>query len=265
MAVISFYRVIIISVILQDSLGASDKSFCGTSWTDASTNCDYRQPCPGATDDECTQPGHVCYGDTLCSAAAGHGERFKFMALEGLADVPYEHKSNHMFCGGWWASAKQECSITTHCGSPDGPDKLCGGQGSCFETPCHIQDIVQLEFGDDWRVKVDYVSKMGTEDSRRKQYCGSTWIQASKECRQHCMGDDDDDCPAGQKCFADTNCYYEDDLVPTTRPVPSTPPTRSPVLRVSLVELILIRVLFNAFLILTLMNHFHLPYMTEYG
>ena len=234
LALLSHYLVIFANA-------AGDNFFCGTSWNDASGNCDNRQPCPGATDDECTQPGHVCFGDTICSAAAGHGERFKFMALAPLVDVSYADPSNIMFCGSWWAGAQQSCTVATHCGTPGGADKPCPSQGTCFETSCHLQDLVTMEFGDDWREMViasvgkggsGSVSKLSPDDPRRNQYCGLSWNQASAKCTQHCMGDDDE-CPGGQKCFGDTNCYYEEDLVPSMAPIITLTPTRSPVLRVS--------------------------------
>ena len=219
-----------------------DNFFCGTSWNDASGNCENRQPCPNALDDECTTPGHVCFGDTLCSAAAGHGERFKFMALLPLVDVSHEDPSNKMFCGSGWAGAQTTCSVSTHCGNPGGPDKPCGGQGDCYETGCHIQDLVMAEFGQDWREQVISslatdgsgvsVTKMDPSDPRRNQFCGISWNQASTKCTQHCMGEDDE-CPGGQKCFGDTNCYYDDDLVPTSSPIVTIAPSRSPVQRVS--------------------------------
>lgn len=58
------------------TVSATNNNFyCGTSWDDASSNCDNRQPCPNASDEECAStPGHGCFADTLCSSAeAGHG------------------------------------------------------------------------------------------------------------------------------------------------------------------------------------------------
>lgn len=124
---------------------SKDSFFCGTSWADASSNCDDRQPCPNALDEECSTPGHICFADTLCSIAAGDGEKFKFIALANLANVDYDDKANNMFCGSWWATAEEHCSVDTHCTSGE----QCGGLDHCFDTGCHVQDILQVELGDD--------------------------------------------------------------------------------------------------------------------
>ncbi|KAL7527431.1 hypothetical protein ACHAWF_002183 [Thalassiosira exigua] len=75
---------------------------------------------------------------------------------------------------------------------------------------------------------------MARDDPRRNQYCGVDWAQASSKCTRWCRGDDGpDDCPGGQTCFADTVCYYDDDLVPTASPIVTPSPSKSPISRVS--------------------------------
>ena len=47
----------------------------------------------------------------------------------------------------------------------------------------------------------------------------------------------DDECPVGQNCFADTSCFFDEDIVPTVSPIiepthspeKSVPPTNEPV------------------------------------
>ncbi|KAL7541833.1 LOW QUALITY PROTEIN: hypothetical protein ACHAXR_011262 [Thalassiosira sp. AJA248-18] len=167
------------------------------------------------------------------SIAAGDGEKFKLIALANLANVDYEDKANNMFCGSWWATAEEHCSVDTHCTSGE----QCGGLDHCFDTGCHVQDILQVELGDDWREIVDAaanggsIGKLSDDDPKRNLYCGISWGQASTKCTTWCRGGDDD-CPRGEKCFAETTCYYDDDLVPTMQPVVTLSPSRSPILRV---------------------------------
>lgn len=89
----------IIPVTAQDS----NHFFCGTSWDDASGNCDERQHCAGGTDDECETDGHICFGGTTCDIKLGHGNKFKF------ANLLYGDISNTRFCGDGWQGAIDSC------------------------------------------------------------------------------------------------------------------------------------------------------------
>ena len=82
-----------------------DNFFCGKSWADASSDCENRQPCPNAIDEECTVvPGEICFADTLCSVSAGHGKKFRYASLVPYLNIEYDDISNTRFCGGWWAT-----------------------------------------------------------------------------------------------------------------------------------------------------------------
>ena len=82
-----------------------DNFFCGKSWEDASSDCENRQPCPNAIDEECTvMPGEICFADTLCSISAGHGKKFRYASLVPYLNIEYDDISNTRFCGGWWAT-----------------------------------------------------------------------------------------------------------------------------------------------------------------
>ena len=85
------------------TLQESNNFFCGTSWGDASENCNDRQHCPSGTDDECSTDGHICFGGTTCDSKVGHGNNFKY------ANVPYDDISNTRFCGGGWQKAIDNC------------------------------------------------------------------------------------------------------------------------------------------------------------
>ncbi|KAL7547187.1 hypothetical protein ACHAWF_010511 [Thalassiosira exigua] len=231
-----------------DGTAASDHSFCGMSWSDASSNCDDRRPCPRSTDDECateSHPDHVCFADTLCDASLGHGSKYRYAYLAPVADAEHADPSNVKFCGSWWGGAEEKCAISTHC-----PDGTCPGPGEhCFETKCHVQDLLRDELGEDWKevvrgegaeggleteemAELSAEKKMTADDPRRNSFCGTTWSDASSACSDWCRGDDrPGDCPDGRTCFADTICYYDEDLVPTASPLATPPPTGSPVSR----------------------------------
>lgn len=53
-----------------------DDAFCGRTWDDASSSCSARRHCPAGSSDQCP-PGHTCFTNTKCSAAAGHGVWFQ--------------------------------------------------------------------------------------------------------------------------------------------------------------------------------------------
>jgi len=177
----------------------------------------------------------------MCSVAEGHGEKFKYIHLASLVDSEYDDVSNAKFCGSWWASAEQNCSVETHC--PDGESARCPNQENCFDTGCNVLNIVKADLGDDWKALVTgmvgggaggdgVVGKMSPDDPGRTNFCGLDWGQASVKCTQWCRGNDEPgDCPRGQKCFADTSCYYDDDLAPTMSPFATFSPTKSPILR----------------------------------
>ena len=44
---------VVIAIISVYRLAYATKNFCGTTWDDASLNCDKRQPCELGTDEEC--------------------------------------------------------------------------------------------------------------------------------------------------------------------------------------------------------------------
>ena len=111
-----------------------------------------------------------------------------------------------------------------------------------------MHDIVKKELGDDWKQTVTGIvgggssnsGPMSLTDPRRNQYCGLSWGQASTKCHKWCMGEEKDACPRGQKCFADTTCYYDDDIQPSMSPISTWSPTRSPIFGVSKKEILCI-------------------------
>ena len=170
----------------------------------------------------------MCFGGTSCDAALGHGKIFKH------ANVPYEDVSNTRFCGVGWAEAGENCSVETHC-----PDGSCPTSGmTCYTTSCNVQDMVAARLeklglgqggnGDSGGDGSD-LPRMDAKDPRRHNFCGMSWEDANSNCGQWCSGLDDSECPSGQVCYSDTNCYYDADFVPTASPT-THPPSSSPTL-----------------------------------
>ncbi|EJK78081.1 hypothetical protein THAOC_00038, partial [Thalassiosira oceanica] len=88
-------------------------------------------------------------------------------------------------------------------------------------------------YGSDWRDEIRgqingskgqggsgaMMPRLPSDDPSRNNFCGVSWGDASKSCEHWCAGEDDD-CPGNLKCFAQTMCYYDEDLVPSASPLP---------------------------------------------
>mmetsp|Transcript_30918 Transcript_30918/g.58716 ORF Transcript_30918/g.58716 Transcript_30918/m.58716 type:complete len:222 (-) Transcript_30918:30-695(-) len=163
------------AVLAQDS----NHYFCGASWDDASQNCDERQQCVGGTDDECeSTEARICFGGTTCDSRVGHGSKFKF------ANVPHGDISNTRFCGVDWASAIDDCSISTHC--PTGFSEECPGVQSCYGgLQCNVQDLLaeaeEAKANDDANANVA-IHRIPKRDARRNNFCGTNWGDANSKC-----------------------------------------------------------------------------------
>ncbi|KAL7452015.1 hypothetical protein ACHAWC_003762, partial [Mediolabrus comicus] len=200
----------------------SDHFFCGSTWGDASNNCEDRQHCPGGTDDECSTEGHICFGGTSCNSKLGHGNKFTY------ADVDYNDISNTRFCGTGWNAAVQGCSIQTHC--PSGFSDECPTGQSCYGgLDCNVQDFYAEEAEKDAQTPVG-INNIGKDDERRNMFCGTNWADANKQCMVWCPSGQDEDCPGDTGCFGSTECYSYGDLIPTSTPVirPTIPPSTMP-------------------------------------
>lgn len=226
-------RISLILSLLPLLVSTSDNNFCGSTWQDASSSCEERQHCPTGSDNECTVvPGSICFADTLCDASLGHGSKALVAGVAhlNLLDIPHEDVRNRKFCGSWWAVAQENCALDTFCGNDqDG----CKDFGSCYDTQCHIQDIVAAELGADWKemltdgLNADGTVKLDEKDARRNNFCGTSWADATDRCGTWCLGEDTD-CPGNEKCFGDTGCYYDADLVPSMSPTLTPPTTKAP-------------------------------------
>jgi len=56
------------------------------------------------------------------------------------------------------------------------------------------------------------VSSSGLDINERSRhyFCGTDWHDASERCSHPCPGGQESECPAGDKCFADTPCDYHE-------------------------------------------------------
>lgn len=87
------------------------------------------------------------------------------------------------YCGISWYDANQSCSVEC----PNGTDSECPSGQSCF---------------------ADCTNCCPSEDGyggKRFNYCGTSWSNANSMCGTTCPGGKDNECPAGQFCFA--ACY----------------------------------------------------------
>mmetsp|Transcript_12609 Transcript_12609/g.25139 ORF Transcript_12609/g.25139 Transcript_12609/m.25139 type:complete len:1258 (+) Transcript_12609:175-3948(+) len=208
-------------LIILTNAQDSNHFFCGSSWGDASGNCDDREHCPEGTDDECSTEGHICFGGTTCDVKLGHGNKFKY------ANVDYNDISNTRFCGNGWNAAIKSCSIETHC--PSGFSDECPKGLSCYGgLKCNIQDLYEEEAEKKEEAGNAPLNSIPRDDERRNMFCGFNWADASKKCNVWCPGGQDEDCPGSEGCFGGTGCYA--DLVPTANPMfkPSNPPSTLP-------------------------------------
>ncbi len=184
----SIFLASILSTLNPSFAVDTDHMFCGSSWGDASNNCDERQHCPGATDDECETEGHICFGGTSCDSKLGHGNKFKY------ANVPYDDISNTRFCGSGWNDAIENCSLETHC--PSGFSEECTGGMSCYGgLSCNVKDMME-ELDASEGGGENSANKIGKHDERRSQFCGISWGDANSKCEQWC--------PSGEGAFTFT-------------------------------------------------------------
>ena len=151
--------------------GDANNYFCGSSWSDASNNCYERQHCPGATDEECNTPGHICFSDTLCDASKGHGSS---------GALPYDHISNTLFCQAGWGEDPVECSVELWCGE----NWKCPGNLRCqYTSSCHLFDLIEIEekkkAEEDAAEHKQLLLSMEPDDARRYNSCGMNWSDAS--------------------------------------------------------------------------------------
>jgi len=169
-----------VTVFAQDS----NHYFCGTSWDDASNNCNERQHCQGGTDDECegADGSHICFGGTTCDIREGHGNAFKY------ANVAYDDISNTRFCGNTWSVAIEDCSLGTHC--PTGFSEECPDGDACYGgLSCNVKDIIEEEAlkeeeeeGEGAAASKHDVPRIDKHSEKRHNFCGISWGDADATC-----------------------------------------------------------------------------------
>mmetsp|Transcript_9742 Transcript_9742/g.21041 ORF Transcript_9742/g.21041 Transcript_9742/m.21041 type:complete len:1023 (-) Transcript_9742:106-3174(-) len=215
----------LITALIATPAASSSTNFCGSTWGDASSDCEHKQPCPNGTDEECTNGG-VCWADTTCDSNNGAGLLYN------------KNDPSHLrFCGSSWTDASENCNIDRHC--PSGESTECPDGLECYHFlgSCNFVEMLENAGGIGAAISSSSSSSSGklpSTDPSRSNWCGSDWNDAVSSCHildHWCQSGSDGDCPPGKICFAGTDCKYEADLVPTEVPTkaPSGTPTASPV------------------------------------
>lgn len=149
------------------TIHSSPNNFCGSDWTDASSDCQNRQPCPGGIDDECDPPT-ICWADTLCDTTKGDGILFD-----------QDHPQHKRFCGKSWNDAAENCNSESHC--PSGDSSECKNGESCYSflPDCNYIDmVISSDQGDN----SDGPPRLSGNSPLRSNWCGSDWNDAITHC-----------------------------------------------------------------------------------
>jgi len=230
-SVLLLLLLMLININLAEAQNNKNNFFCGSTWADASNNCNERQHCPGASDEECGIPGHICFADTLCDSSKGHGSSSS--AFGNLHMYPfYDNVSNTKFCQGQWNMGTTKCSTDLWCGD----DSPCPEEDMiCFYSDyCHIHDLMEIEMKQDAKNQQNEHKQVliasDPNDPIRNMFCGKSWDDASVKCGAWCSGEESE-CPFGEGCFADTTCYSDAGLVPSPAPTTYAPTSRAPTSR----------------------------------
>jgi len=178
------FRLMVLALVSFDRkshfASANENFFCGTTWGDASSNCDSRQPCPGGADEECATPGHICWADTTCST---------------LVD--------DAFCGTSWEDASSDCFNRQPC--PKGTGEECSTPGhNCFGgTTCSVAAGHGAKFK---YMHLEDLASVAYSDLTNSRFCG-TATDPSCSVETHCP--DGMGCPDGKYCYI-TTCNIQD-------------------------------------------------------
>ncbi|KAL9189121.1 hypothetical protein ACHAXT_011611 [Thalassiosira profunda] len=170
----------------SSDLSGFHHNFCGVSWCDAAYSCN--TPCPNT--DECPA-GQYCYADVPCDSDSPRTPP----TLPGPdPSAPFQ------FCGGSMSDARDACWQPC----PQGDSDCCLGL-NCFDTSQSSQGTCSSS---------DY---SGTQHF----YCGASWCGAAYSCQSACPGGTNEECPAGQYCYADVPCSATSGAPPIVQPPPS--------------------------------------------
>eukprot|EP00122_Pirum_gemmata_P015460 Pgem_evm1s14449 len=137
---------------------------CGTGWTQA--NSCSQQLCPNGTNDECTVAGETCFSD---------------MTVQCDTTPPVSGDTTKR-CGTGWPQANS-CSQQL---CPNGTNEECTVAGeTCFS---------------DMTVQCDTSPPVSGDTTKR---CGTGWTQANSCGQTLCPSGTDEECGAGESCYAD--------------------------------------------------------------
>ncbi|KAI9361619.1 hypothetical protein DFJ73DRAFT_756988 [Zopfochytrium polystomum] len=156
---------------------------CGSSWTKANQVCGL--PCP-KKDDVCPE-NESCWAD--------------------LSTAPCASKSLPTYrCGINWAKANEVCGI-----SCTNKDDKCPENESCWAdlsiSPCAATANATVSSASVANLGPSPTSAITVSPSptgsASQSRCGVSWAAADANCGEPCPAGLDEECPVGQKCFAD--------------------------------------------------------------
>ena len=199
--------VIIVILLIRKVVANTNHNFCGSTWTDASSNCNERHHCPNASDEEC-MPGQICFADTSCDINKGHGNNAPPLPASqsstGVNGLTYGDRANTRFCQ---SQTITQCTVDLWCG--DGSS--CPNDMICHYAECHYQDLIKIQEEEEKLNEISTQQQLligaGPNDPIRNNFCGKTWDDASAKCGVWCLDGDRTTCPGEETCFADTTCY----------------------------------------------------------
>lgn len=198
--------------LMYDLNHPSHMRFCGSSWDDASSNCEIKRHCPSGGDDECPK-GQECYSFlsncNYVEMVGGPGEATSLASkLSGDSSkigLDANDPSRSNFCGYDWNDAISSCHKDDHwCRA--GSDSECPSGKVCYAgTDCkYVADLQPTISPTDFPT----MSPMSPTASpvvyniiENTSFCGDSWEKVRSTCRikSHCP--DGDSCPPGFLCY----------------------------------------------------------------
>ena len=174
-------------LIAAVSAQESNHFFCGSTWDDASNNCDSRQHCPSGTDDECNGGG---------GAAATSATTQTTWTAATTWTAPSEWNRHHQY--------QRQRSL-------QGTAIVSGGESGGTTTPliCFGGTLCDSTLGHGSKAKYTNVPY---EDISNTRFCGTDWNMAIAECsvETHCPTGFSDECPTGSSCYGGLACNVQD-------------------------------------------------------
>ena len=179
--------------------------WCGLNFDDMASKC--AVSCPNGTDEEC--PGsEKCFADAPCGpdpttaptvylaptispkpSISAHPTASPTTppptTARPTSTPTIDPNPNNSYCkAAWDAECGRPC--------PRGTPEVCDFGHYCFQ---HQTDC-----------KAEAEAAAANEATGGTKWCGTSFDDMSNRCHQECPGGTDEECPTGEKCFADSQC-----------------------------------------------------------